>query len=60
MRKDETTIVENFEIKVRENDERYIVVHSAEIISRESVTNDKEGQNTYPSNLKNIAKFILD
>jgi len=59
MRKDETTIVENFEIKVRENGERYIVVHPAEIVSRSSVTNDKVNQNTYPSTVKNIAKFIL-
>ncbi|GKV82451.1 MULTISPECIES: hypothetical protein [Pectobacterium] len=59
MRKDETIIIENFEIKVRENGERYIVARPAEIVSRESVTNDKKSQNTYPSNVKNIAKFIL-
>lgn len=58
MRKNETTVVENFEIKIRENGERYIVVHPAEIVSRESVTNN-ENKNNYPSNVKNIAKFIL-
>ncbi|ULS51968.1 hypothetical protein [Pectobacterium carotovorum] len=58
MRKDEKMVVEHFEIKVRENGEHYIVVHPAQIVSRESLT-DKENRNNYPSNVKNIAKFIL-
>lgn len=60
MKENQTVFVENIEIKFRENGEKYLVVHPATIVNQDIVLEQANApKNNYPSNVKNLAKFIL-